>query len=365
SAALVEYGPLAPLTRVLQAERESFFAENQKWYGELKQKTEALRREAGKITSFIAPGTAAGAAEKLLDFLEEKGEEIKRALAGEKRDPEPGKPPAEKKKDQGKVPVHPLFPWLFDPREAKNKFHLSLEFLLVLTECALRHPEGFAWKELGSISAPGIGGSKRFDQAREELLQLAEAITGVPPEELGLTSTGTLYPLYFLGRLTAFFAGAPALEFNSTINALTNVQIGRLNGLSVPARRVVLTENRALLLKMETTSWQDRDPATLAVGLDGRLRLAHGSFLKLLAKSRPELPWFAWVDTDEAGVAIARQVAEINPRCRFVLPPERETTTPLPLWSWLAELEGNPALRNREQEENLGGTDLWNRLFKI
>jgi len=196
------------------------------------------------------------------------------------------------------------------------------------------------------------------------LLQLAEAVTGTPLEKLGLTSTGSLYSLYALGRFRAFFAGAPAQEFPPTVNALTNVQVNRLTGLEVPARRVVLTENRALLLKMEAAGWPKAAPETLVLGLDGRLRLAHGRFLRLLAESHSHLPWFAWVDTDEAGLAIARQVAEINPACRFVLPLEGGPKTPPDLAGWLAELTQNPHLRNREQEENLGNAAVWDEIFK-
>ncbi len=359
SIAAVLYGPLERLAAALSSDQEQFLSENWQWTQALSNKIAALEDQSAPLQEKPELAALFPAVRQILYFLGEKIEQVTQVLNTCRRAGEPERPAPEK------LALHPLFPWTFHPWGTKGKFHLGVEFLAALVDCLLRSPGGFEWKELGGGFTPGIGSSKRFDSAREDLLELAEAVAGIPVERLGLTSTGSLYSLYLLGRLKVFYRGVPPQEFNSTINALTNVQVQRLTGLEVPAGRVVLTENRALLLKMEAAEWQNTAPETLVLGLDGRLRLAHGRFLKLLAESCPKTPWFAWVDTDEAGLAIARQVAHINPGCRFILPPlGPELKTPQELAGWLEELAKNPSLRNREQEENLGYPEMWNELFK-
>ena len=73
---------------------------------------------------------------------------------------------------------------------------LALEFLLALGQAVPDNPEGFEWKKLGGAAYLEIGGSKRFDHLKDDLCTLAEIVTGLPVEELGLVSKGSLYSIY-------------------------------------------------------------------------------------------------------------------------------------------------------------------------
>jgi len=447
SISSVEYGPLAPLTGLLQYDMMQLAEENRRWLGEMYARLAELQKKTGtsytqkpddaKTTrrgrEWPAPapghekseiihagpggcpgspslhnahgnemnGTGTGAHRheattgtgrnqkeavgKLLHCVRQALEKAERTLhkmhvgparPAETEDNDPHLPPTSSNRAASRAeggsraettapPSVPygLFPRVFHPLKPRGRFHLAVEFLLALAECVRNSPEGFDWKEIGARFTRNIGGSKRFDAARDELAALAEAVTGSSLEQLGLTSSGSLYCIYFLGRLQAYFGPEAVINSGPGVNALTNVQMERLTGLATTARRVLLTENRALLLKMAAAEWEEMDPPALVLGIDGRLRLAHARFLKVLAETHPSLPWFAWVDTDEAGLTIAGQIAAINPRCRFLLPAGEIVR--LDFAAWRRALEEDPALRNREQEDTLGHPSLWQEWFRI
>ncbi len=251
--------------------------------------------------------------------------------------------------------------WRFNPGRLPNNFTLAVEFLLAMGLSITRNPNGFDWKEIGASIWPEIGASKRFDRLRRELPGFFEEVTGISPGDAGLVSQGSLYSVYLAGEYSVtcrggVFTGVPG----APVSALTNIQLEEAGAIGSGAGRVILTENRALLLKMHKTGWLARNPGLLVIGLDGRLRRAHRRMLEELKKQKPR-SYFAWVDTDTAGQSIAASVAEILPGCLFVLPPGKL----YPYKDWLSLLRENKALAGKEQEEYLGEQETWDRLFKL
>lgn len=340
----VEYGPMPALERLLQSKEEQIISENRSWLAEMEERLAGLKDSPRES----AAGIAGEFISSVTTFLEEKLLSLRESDSVESI-----------------FLLHQAAPWTFKWNKPRGRFHLGVEFLLALLQSLKRSPAGFEWKELGAGFAAGIGGSKRFDRAREELIALAETISGIPLDEAGLTSRGSLYSLYLLGRLIVIYRPGEVQEFlPSTIHALTNVQVQKIKEIKTFARRVVLTENRALLLKMERYGWQCLEPESLVIGIDGRLRLGHARFLKVLRECNPNVAWFAWLDTDASGTGIAGEIARIIPGAFFVLPREL-AGPPLQYEGWLAELEKKPELRSREQEEDLGDPGVWQEIFKV
>jgi len=339
----VVYGPMPALDRLLRDKKGQIVAENRAWLEEMAKKFKTLK----DLTIDDDTGVSGDFLTSVTVFLDEKMS----SLWGQDTAAEG-------------LRLRPDLPWTFKWDKPRGRFHLGVEFLLALLLCLKRSPGGFEWKELGAVFEAGIGGSKRFDRAREELITLAEAISGLPLEEVGLTSRGSLYSIYLLGKLILTYRSGEIQEFLSpTVHALTNIQAQKIKIVKTPARRVVLTENRALLLKMERRGWQRQEPESLVVGIDGRLRLGHARMIKILKECNPDLAWFAWLDTDASGAGIAGEIAGIIPGAGFVLPLQGEAGSPLEYREWLAELENNPELRGREQEEDLGDLETWQKMF--
>lgn len=249
--------------------------------------------------------------------------------------------------------------WRFQSGHLPNNFTLAVEFLLCTGYLLKVRDSGFEWKELGPALYPGIGASKRFDRLRPQLLEFLETVSGFSPEQVGLISRGSLYSIYLVGDLSLdSCGGGMPLQLNrKALAALTNIQVEEAAAIQSRASKVLLTENRALLLKMYKTGWLARQPDLLVIGLDGRLRGAHRRLLQELGQAVRN--FYAWVDTDAAGQSIAAALAAILPGTLFVLPPRQLCG----FEEWLSRLQNDPALCNVEQEEYLGEPSLWNRLF--
>lgn len=236
----VEYGPMPPLTRLLDEHRQQQLDNHCQWLadrdGRFKKIVLMLEKNAGESiqenAGTIHKDNLVSALKNIRQHIQAEIEELKGTGSGEK------------------VLFHPNHPWPFTPVRTSSKFHLGVDFLLALAECLLEMPEGFEWKEIGARFAPSIGGSKYFDPARDELIQMAETVCGVPLDRLGLTSLGSLYSLYSLGGLELARGGTNLVYPRDTLYALSNIQVDRAGEVSTGAGRIILTENRALLLKM-------------------------------------------------------------------------------------------------------------------
>ncbi|MDT2246910.1 hypothetical protein P7H16_08155 [Paenibacillus larvae] len=75
-----------------------------------------------------------------------------------------------------------------------------LTFLLAFIMIS-NHKELFDWKEIGAQYYGGIGGSKAFDDYKEEFICVLEEWSKQSVEILGMISPGKIIPLYFAGHL--------------------------------------------------------------------------------------------------------------------------------------------------------------------
>lgn len=248
----------------------------------------------------------------------------------------------------------------FNPENLTNLFGMTLEFWAALAHAITVSPTGFDWKEIGAQYYQVIGGSKVFDRYRDKLVLITEKTFDISLSEIGLISHGSLYSIYLAGNL------AFSTLQTSGINALTNIQVEEMTTFAVPVSQIILTENRALLLKMYKSGWLNKRSDVLVFGVDGRLRKAHKKLLTLMTKTNSALKIFAWVDTDNAGIEIASALAELFPEVRMVMPPTvgyKKTT--LPYLEWVKWFSENLSFQNSEQEEYLGDESLWDRIWPI
>jgi len=336
----VTYGPMDALTALCNKKAKEIVESNQKWLNKMKREIKSVTLKEDEN------GHKGQALSIIRNFVLDKISQIEELSA-----------------EEHPVKIHDKLTWTFAWDKPRSKFHLAMEFLLAVIKAVNRYPDGFEWKELGPQIDDSIGGSKRFDKDAEKLLSLVEDITDLPLEDLGLTSRGSLYPLYILGSLE-LTTDIASRTLSDSIHAITNLEIERLDNVRISAKRIILTENRALLIKMYKTGWYRKDPKSLVIGIDGRLRLAHRRFLKLLRDSSPSVPCFIWTDSDSSGISFIKDLHDIFPESRIVLMDEKSLKV-LAFKDFLVEIKENPRLLNREQESFLGGPLEWDELFDI
>ena len=113
---------------------------------------------------------------------------------------------------------------------------------------------------------------------------------------------------------------------------------------------------------MYSSGWVARRPDVLVIGIDGQLKRGHRRLLQTLVKQNSDLDYFTWVDTDPAGVVIAGKLNEILPKMRVIISGADSPSSFL-FEDWLQELNKYDENKKREQENSLGNSDIWNRLF--
>jgi len=344
----MEIGPGCLLEEQLLADRRRKHKQALNWLTEQQQKLARLRGKG----EFHLPLHQQRAYSALLDFTSNQLQAVQLYL--------------DNNGDRPQVTAG-AFLWKYSTHKQTNNYILALEFLLALGQTMLESPEGFEWKELGGVAYLEIGGSKRFDHLKNDLCILAESVTGLPVEELGLISKGSLYSIYLGGRLDLIYTNGSRDEFaRPGLYALTNIQVKELARVDFPGQTVICTENRALLLKMYQTGWIARQPGVLVVGIDGRIRQAHRRLLQLIQKSHPRKCFIGWVDTDKAGISIAGDLAGICPDLRMVLIRDDDTGIEvMPYPAWEQYLLAYPALKNKEQEQYLGNQNIWDKLALV
>jgi hypothetical protein len=390
----ISYGPMEPLDTIIREAAFKLAGENRKWldsiinaFKDIEVKTPESYGPSGE--SAPTPKSGAGPAltgdakvealQAIKRFLENKLTEIAELHESVVENGEPAQ------KDFRSVRLTESLPWTFRWNRTNDKFRLAVEFLLSVLKVAGRSPEGFEWKELGAQAQQAIGGSKMFDRDREKLLDLIQEICGMPLEDLGLTSRGSLYPVYILGKIELTFCAESqnrcigqecdlpqenpsngqfrTLSLDS-LHAITNFEVEELKSLSTPAGRIILTENRALLIKMYKTGWFKKSPESFVVGIDGRLRLSHHRILKLLQRAAPHIPCYIWTDSDSPGISFVEELHHLFPGARVVFI-EGHNLSCLDYEKFTEKIKARPDLLNREQESLLGGPDDWDRVFQI
>lgn len=261
----------------------------------------------------------------------------------------------------------------FEPGNLSNFFALTLEFWTALAKAILTTPSGFDWKEIGAVYYQMIGGSKVFDQQKDRLVNITEELFGVSLSEVGLISRGSLYSIYLAGVVGSGDEGKVGSRDKEKVflQALTNIEVEELAQYSTRAKHLILTENRALLLKMYKSGWLGRRQDVLVIGVDGRLRQAHKKLITLMKRGKPALAFSLCVDTDQAGREIAEALVGLFPDLRLVIPAgsiptgaERQEKT-RSFEEWVQWLKAYPNQGNTEQEENLGTPQHWDTIWSI
>ncbi|MDI6709794.1 MAG: DUF2399 domain-containing protein [Bacillota bacterium] len=331
-------GPGALLQKALEARDASRRRELKQWWDKQSALYRKISEQAGRNAE--DPGSPVGA---LLRFVDDQLSAVEQALAGA--------PPPQ-------ITISGTT-CRFGTANTGAKYARAVEFCLALARSMCTHPEGFDWKEIGA-AAGHIGASKYFDGHKEALITLAEEITGAGPDDWGLLSSGRLYSIYLAGPVIHH----PNPGTRPQLYALTNVQAAEMTSLCTERIGTVLvTENRAVLLKMYKSGWLEERRDFLVVGIDGQVRRGHRRFLTMLAGTG--IAFYAWMDTDPAGAVIAAHLNEIIPACRFVLPIGNppDTLHVLSYDAWRAQLD-NRCGTGQEQEAFLGDPALWNTLFR-
>jgi hypothetical protein len=255
------------------------------------------------------------------------------------------------------VTLSPELPWKYNSNQLPGNFHKALEFLISLLYC-MEEACAFDWKEIGSCIDRSIGASKKFDNIKDQLLNLLESITHKEPDQLGIISMGSLYPLYLCGPITMDCKTTQCSIDSNTIYCLSNIQLQDIEGVQMRASRVIFTENRAVLLKMYKTNWI-QDSNSLVICIDGNLKTTHKTLFQGLGKYAYTIPFYIWVDGDKAGRAIAQSLYDITPTAKLV----GIQNTRLQIFHGLHEWLENKEYHNREQENIMGGIVEWNELF--
>ena len=122
----------------------------------------------------------------------------------------------------------------------------------------------FDFKEIGATYEDRIGGSKMFDQEREEFLaHLAQL--GIDAPSYGLVSSGKIVPIYFTGHaqseLASYHLGAVHATTDNTVLQTT---------FTTSNTTLWLVENRAILTRMATESEFLRESHSFVLCLMGK-----------------------------------------------------------------------------------------------
>lgn len=205
----------------------------------------------------------------------------------------------------------------------------------------------FDFKEIGATYEDRIGGSKMFDQEREEFLaHLAQL--GIDAASYGLVSTGKIVPIYFTGHaqseLVTYQLGA---VHATTENAVLQTTFTTVN------TTLWLVENRAILTRMATESVFLRESNSFVLCLDGQIRSAHKQFIKqLLGSSIQQV--LIWTDYDEAGLTIAKKAVQLLPCPYKIIGRNSQMFADIVSYEQWLQHENH-----HEQEQQLGGVEEW------
>jgi len=167
------------------------------------------------------------------------------------------------------------------------------------------HKELFDWKEIGAQYYGGIGGSKAFDDYKDEFICVLEEWSGQSAEILGMISPGKIIPLYFSGHLRGWWSCFQA----GPVHALTDLSIAQ-DQYSTDATTLWLVENRGILTRLSAERNFLRETGSLIVCVDGHLRSVHKRFIHNLLKNSCIRQAIFWSDYDKDGLLIAGEMVE-------------------------------------------------------
>ncbi|WP_110928855.1 toprim domain-containing protein [Bacillus massiliglaciei] len=231
---------------------------------------------------------------------------------------------------------------------------LFLHFLVAFYQISMieRH---FDWKQIGAKYYRKIGGSKEFDFYKKEFIQGAEELLDYPLHLLGLSSLGTITPIFFTGPMQ----GESVLYKYGPIHATTDLAVFS-EEFQTDAEVLWLVENRGIVTRMGYEKDFLIDSKSFVLGIDGQLRSAHRRLIEQLVSNIKSV--IIWTDVDEAGLIIAKEVGETVQRfqvsCKWVVPP---LETVLNLEELQLRYEKAIQVQKEEQEQEIGGVELWKK----
>ncbi|WP_010632631.1 DUF2399 domain-containing protein [Sporolactobacillus vineae] len=239
------------------------------------------------------------------------------------------------------------------PAEKRIRY---LRFLLALVRISAVQDQ-FDWKQIGAAYFKKIGGSKQFDRDKPDFLQQFTDRFGFSAELLGLTSLGSITPVYFSGAVR----GKQSVYDYGTVHAVTSVSL-TTDCYKTQARTLWLVENRAILTRMAAEDHFLKRRAVLLVGCDGHVRSAHCHFIEQLLKGSHLHQVLIWTDYDRDGLLIANELFQIirttdsEIPVKWIGPDQKALPDPD---DYQQKMAAFLAEKNREQEEKMGDAALW------
>ncbi len=237
---------------------------------------------------------------------------------------------------------------------SEEKMIKFLHFFTAFLQLSIQN-EDFDWKEIGAAYYKEIGGSKAFDQFKNEFIELLEVIALCPVAMLGMTSLGKITPLYFSGKMCGRYS---SYEYGP-VHSVTDLAISE-EEYTTMATTLWLVENRGILTRLAAEKNFLKDYHSLVLCVDGHLRSSHNSCIgQLLSNSKIEQV-IIWSDYDPDGLKISnelyRTVSEFHIAIKWIAADHRVISTWDEYENYMQEFLKN---RKMEQEEVLGGANDW------
>lgn len=235
----------------------------------------------------------------------------------------------------------------------KERVHKFTHFLMAFLQLKKQQKQ-MEFKEIGANYYRRIGGSKEFDTYRDAFIARIEKWIEAPISEIGIVSTGFIVPIYFTGDVTGEFSKYSVGVVHATTDNAVAVE-----EFSTTAHIIWLVENRAILTRMATERQFLISTSSLVIGVDGQVRGAHRKMIQQLCRSSSIEKIMIWVDYDDAGIVIARELASIVDRMkiRFVGTDGKVFDAHGEYAAWVK------SINDAEQEMTLGGPTEWRILI--
>lgn len=235
----------------------------------------------------------------------------------------------------------------------KERVYKFTHFLIAFLQLKKQQKQ-MEYKEIGATYYRRIGGSKEFDTYREAFITRIEKWIEVPISEIGIVSTGSIVPIYFTGDVTGEFSMYSIGVVHATTENAVTVEEYRTN-----AHILWLVENRAILTRMATERQFIKSTSSLVIGVDGQVRGAHRKMIQQLFRNSSIEQIMIWVDYDDAGTVIARELTGIvdGISVRFVGTDGKVFYDHEEYSAWVNSFD------DAEQEMTLGGPAEWKMLI--
>ncbi|SEM73618.1 Protein of unknown function C-terminus [Mesobacillus persicus] len=257
-------------------------------------------------------------------------------------------------KDVSELKALSKFPNLWSVEKIIKFLHFLTGFLKLSMKKA-----DFDWKEIGASYYKQIGGSKEFDQYKNEFIEQLESVTQCPIAMLGMTSLGKITPLYFAGKLTGKYS---SYEYGP-VQALTDLSIAE-EEYATNATTLWLVENRGILTRLAAEKNFLKGNRSLVLCVDGHLRSSHKSCIVQLLTNSNISQVILWSDYDPDGVKISKElymaISKIH-QDKVIKWVAADQSVILTWDDYEKYMEAFLKDRKMEQEEVVGGVGDWKK----